>query len=238
MEVTSSQNVESMNVYETGAGHIESLTTTCSGKPRPQDAVACKRDLSYDTLWNSRTIDQSLFMSSLPEGGDLRESGLASTLFENTESLRVSYSSLVSCSTAVKTNDPSDEFYIVEVHSGSCEDFESTLASQSGPTYCVYDSTVDLQQWSSRVEGRNVCSAVSIPSCVCEVPVTCFRKCKSLRSVNFASPSKIERICAEALLRTSIESLSIPDSVVELCERCFFWVQWSSTRYICLFIET
>ena len=45
--------------------------------------------------------------------------------------------------------------------------------------------------------------------------------CRSLRSVIFGASSRVERIGPEAFRVTRIESLSIPDSVVELGERCF-----------------
>ena len=47
-------------------------------------------------------------------------------------------------------------------------------------------------------------------------------ECKSLRSVTFGALSKLERICAYAFYGTSIESLSIPDNVVELYKKCFY----------------
>ena len=40
--------------------------------------------------------------------------------------------------------------------------------------------------------------------------------------VIFGASSRVERICAYAFCGTSIESLSIPDSVVELGEKCFY----------------
>ena len=40
--------------------------------------------------------------------------------------------------------------------------------------------------------------------------------------VIFGASSRVERICSDAFCWTSIESLSIPDSVVELGESCFY----------------
>ena len=55
-----------------------------------------------------------------------------------------------------------------------------------------------------------------------EVRERCFYEFTSLRGVIFGASSRVERICAYAFCRTSIESLSIPDSVVDLGERCFY----------------
>ena len=44
-----------------------------------------------------------------------------------------------------------------------------------------------------------------------------------LQRVTFDASSKIERTCAEAFSGTDVDYLAIPDSVVELGDRCFSW---------------
>ena len=48
-----------------------------------------------------------------------------------------------------------------------------------------------------------------------------FYNCSNFRSITFGTSLKLARICAEAFCGTRLESLAIPDSVVELCEKCF-----------------
>ena len=57
---------------------------------------------------------------------------------------------------------------------------------------------------------------VGIPDSVVEVGEGCFSACASLRSVSFGGWSKLECMCAQAFYGTSIGSLSIPRSVIDL----------------------
>ena len=68
---------------------------------------------------------------------------------------------------------------------------------------------------------------MSIPDGVVELCDRCFEHrgfawCKSLRSVTFGSSSSLERIGPDAFRCSRVESLSIPDGVVELCDGCFY----------------
>ena len=49
--------------------------------------------------------------------------------------------------------------------------------------------------------------------------IECFLACETA-GVVFGVASKFERICAEAFYPTRIESVSIPDCVVDLGKRC------------------
>ena len=125
-------------------------------------------------------------MSTLREGGSWRDGGPVSGPFAEIDLLGVAHCHRLSCSTEVKANVPSVESSGVEVRFGSVE---------------------SVRHFSRRSEG------------FCEVlwvSVACFYECESLRSVDFGASSKLERICAEAFGKTRIESLSIPDSVVNL----------------------
>ena len=78
------------------------------------------------------------------------------------------------------------------------------------PAYCVSES---ISRWSQCMHG-NV-QVVSVPIFVREVCEKCFYKCESLRSITFGASSNLERIFAKAFCGTSIESVCLPDSVVE-----------------------
>ena len=54
-----------------------------------------------------------------------------------------------------------------------------------------------------------------------ELSDKCLCACKSLWRVGLSSKQK--RICAEAFSKTPIALISIPDSVVELGEKCSYW---------------
>ena len=55
-----------------------------------------------------------------------------------------------------------------------------------------------------------------LPDRVVELVRSCLCDCQRLENVTFSAASTLERICFESFLRTNIEALSIPDSVVEL----------------------
>ena len=73
---------------------------------------------------------------------------------------------------------------------------------------------------------------IEIPNRVRELCDRCFYGCWSLRRVTFAQPSSVERIGVEAFSCEKnpgeftavccIEEIEIPDSVRELCDRCFY----------------
>ena len=72
---------------------------------------------------------------------------------------------------------------------------------------------------------------IVIPSDVVELWDKCFSECRNLERVTFeihclgcifTSSTKLERIGSLAFSETSIDSISIPESVVEVCDRCFY----------------
>ena len=59
---------------------------------------------------------------------------------------------------------------------------------------------------------------VSIPDSVCELGGRCFSECESLRRVTFGSLSSLERIGICCFCETGVDEVSIPDSLLELCD--------------------
>ena len=79
----------------------------------------------------------------------------------------------------------------------------------------------------------SVCGVMEIviPSDVVELWDKCFSECRNLERVTFeihclgcifTSSTKLERIGSLAFTETSIDSIRIPESVVEVCDRCFY----------------
>ena len=62
---------------------------------------------------------------------------------------------------------------------------------------------------------------VSIPNSVCELSDRCFYHCTSLSTVTFCCPPHLARLGAESFCGTRVELFSVPESVVEVCRRCF-----------------
>ena len=64
-----------------------------------------------------------------------------------------------------------------------------------------------MSDGSSENRSNPSAQVISIPESVRELPKACFSGWESLRSVRFGSSSKLERICAEAFVGTSLESV-------------------------------
>ena len=175
-----------------------------------------------------------------------RVCGMTHNLFAETDDLQVSHIGLVTCSTGLIPEDPPAVPFVVEVDINKFNQSGTTEVHTEVPVYRVYDSTGDnLDLWSrdGNCRGRLWdfsdpleprvrtvgCLYVTIPKCVHEVGIRCFTRLYNCRHrVVFEAPSKLERICSEAFLGTRIESIAIPDSVVELGEKCFY-----SCWYLC-----
>ena len=96
------------------------------------------------------------------------------------------------------------------------------VSAQRGGSFWKREWTAD--QWEQL-------QAISIPNSVQELHSRCFYGCVNLRRVTFGSSSSLERIGVEAFsgqivsgkcMACRLEEISIPDSVRELCERCFY----------------
>lgn len=59
---------------------------------------------------------------------------------------------------------------------------------------------------------------------------TVFR-CRNLRCVTLTLSSKLERIGAHAFTHTGVQSILIPDRVVELCDECFYLVLLQCAKF-------
>ena len=157
-------------------------------------------------------------MSSLPEGGDMREGGSVSGPFAAAAFPRVIHCRRLLCSTHRTANGPSGESYAVDARffdqCGNCN-YPDMLGKCR--VYCV-DGKVESMNRLSKLKER---VSVSIPSCSRDVSRKWFHGGKMLRSVTFGASSRLERIHDYAFYRTGIESLSIPDSVCKLGDHCF-----------------
>ena len=141
-------------------------------------------------------------------------------LFTENERLRVTPCRLLSCSSGVAGNNGSEGAPFVEAHFWRIDDCVSTPLCGNHHVYRDSGSFGAGQcLWLNGPDGHR--QAISISSCVTEVCLEYFCKCRSLQCVIFYTKN-LKRLCAEAFCETSIESLCIPDSVVELCERCFY----------------
>ena len=70
--------------------------------------------------------------------------------------------------------------------------------------------------WRSEIE------SVEIPASVKEIGVDAFFRCKSLKSVVFASKSKLEKIGVGSFYGSGIEKITIPKGVTEIEEGVFY----------------
>ena len=148
-------------------------------------------------------------MLALREGGDQR-GGPASGPFAEIDPLCVVRCVHLSCSSDSTANAHADESSSVEARFGQSGNFESP-----------HEAVECVSYFPKRSAGLADVVWACVARRVREVRERGFCGCKSLVGVTFGASSKLERICAEAFYETNIESLSIPDSVVELGERCF-----------------
>ena len=156
----------------------------------------------------------------LPENVSPHDVGHMRRLFTEKDGLRVTHCSLLSCPSGVAGNDGSEGAPIVEVHFWRSDDCGSTPLCGNHHVYRV-SGPFDAGQclWLNGPDSHR--QAISISNCVTEVCLEYSCKCRSLQCVIFYTKN-LKRICAEAFRETSIESLCIPDSVVELCDGCFW----------------
>ena len=150
------------------------------------------------------------FMSALREGGDRGGSEPMAGPFAKTEVLGAVRCGCLSCSSDAKVNGPSADSSVVEARFGPSSNFESTC-----------EDIESVSHFSKDPEGLVDVLWISIGRCVREVRARLFFERECLVGVTLGASSMVERICAGAFCRTSIESLYIPDSVVELGETCF-----------------
>ena len=150
-------------------------------------------------------------MSALPEGGDQRKGWPVAGPFAKTEFIEAVGSGVSVLSTDVSANAPCAASSVVEACFGRRGDFESSS-----------ERVESVRFLSKRGEGIADVFLIYHRTSFREVRERCFYEFTSLRGVIFGASSRVERICAYAFCRTSIESLSIPDSVVDLGERCFY----------------
>ena len=150
-------------------------------------------------------------MSVLREGRDQREGEPVSGPFAEMEPLSVVRCVCLSCSSDFTANTPWDESSVVEARFGPSGNFEPPHESVESVSYFSKRSNAVVDDFW-----------ICIARCVRGVRERCFSGCTRLRSVTFGASSKLERVCACAFCWASIESLSIPDGVVELGEWCFY----------------
>ena len=123
-------------------------------------------------------------MSSLPEGGDMREGGSVSGPFAAAAFPRVIHCRRLLCSTHRTANGPSGESYAVDARFfdqyGNCN-YPDMLGKCR--VYCV-DGKVESMNRLSKLKER---VSVSIPSCSRDVSRKWFHGGKMLRSVTFGA---------------------------------------------------
>ena len=76
-------------------------------------------------------------------------------------------------------------------------------------------------RWSSHSADPH--EAHGLRTSVCEVHVTRFSGYNSVRMVIFGSSSNVGHLSRDAFSETGIDSLYIPDSVVQVGEKCFYF---------------
>ena len=96
----------------------------------------------------------------------------------------------------------------------------------------IFSSSSSLERIDVSCFESTKIEEVSIPDSVRELCDRCFAGCSNLRRVRFGSSSSLERIGVEAfgsvrhekfgMLKCAIVEIRIPDSVRELCDRCFY----------------
>ena len=96
----------------------------------------------------------------------------------------------------------------------------------------IFSSSSSLERIGIGCIGATLVSEFHVPDGVRQLCDRCFYGCESIRRVTFGSSSKLERIGVEAFSaivdyrgnrkECPLEEISIPDSVRELCDRCFY----------------
>ena len=112
---------------------------------------------------------------------------------------------------------------------GICErcfyECKSLVRVTFGPSSCL--ERIGFEAFSGRFGAACRVAEITIPDSVQELCDRCFYGCKSLVRVTFGSSSCLKRIGAEAFagnhgVSCRITEISIPDSVREVCCRCFY----------------
>ena len=161
----------------------------------------------------NESLSNTLNIVMTAEGGDQCLDRLVSSPFARSDGIRVTHGSPVSCSLEV-TDSALDESLVVEAHFGqSCDCCEFSVVRGKCCVYCACESAARLRDWSNSGDAFRHVISIAVPNCVVEVCEKCFYGCGSLRCITFGASSRLERICAKAFVGTSIESLSIPESV-------------------------
>ena len=73
---------------------------------------------------------------------------------------------------------------------------------------------------------------VHSPASVKELSELCFSRCSSLGRVTFGKSPSLKLICVEAFSWASLIDIHIPDSVEEVCDKCFWHGQETISCYI------